>query len=557
MKLVRGLLPIIVLSVLLIGCGGVTSNNNVTSGTPPTSTPTTTPPTTTPAPVAAPVSVTTYHYDNTRSGLNSQETTLTPANVNIGSFGKLFTFKVDGEIYGQPLYVPNVTVGGATHNVVYVATEHDGVFAFDADGKTTAPLWQTSFINPSAGVTTVDSKTDFPEANGPYDDIWPEIGITSTPVIDASTGTMYVVAKTKENGKFVQRLHALDITSGAEKFGGPVVINAKMPGKGVVNDGNGNIVFDSRIANQRSALLLLNGTVYLAFASHGDYDPFLGWVLGYDAHTLQQTVVWAPTPDGAGGGIWESGDGPAADSAGNIFLAVANGDYNAYSGGRDYGDSAVNLKQSNGTLQVQDWFTPYDFQQLNDLDHDLGSGGAILLPDQASGPGHLMVAGGKGGTLYVINRDNMGHNHVADNNQIVQQIALPGGLFGVPAAWGNRLYVQSLKSPLQCYTNNGGQFTLTSNSGQTFSYPGSSPAVSSNGSNSGIVWTLDASAWDNGPAVLHAYDATDCSKELWNSAMSGSRDTAGTAVKFSVPTIANGKVYVSGDGMVTVYGPLK
>jgi hypothetical protein len=544
-----GLISLLGSFALLCGCGGVTSSTAPSE-----------PGTTTPPPVTQPVaafSVTTYHYDNARSGLNSQETTLTPANVNIGSFGKLFSFTVDGEIYGQPLYVPNVSIGGSAHNVVYVATEHDGVFAFDADGKTTSPLWQQSFINPAAGVTTVNSNTDFPQANGPYDDIYPEIGITSTPVIDASTGTMYVVAKTKENGKYIQRLHALDIATGAEKFNGPVAIQASMPGQGVVNDGKGNIVFDPYIGNQRSALLLLNGTVYLAFASHGDFDPFLGWVLGYDAQTLQQKVVFAPTPDGAGGGIWESGDGPAADAAGNIFLAVSNGDYTAYSGGRDYGDSALKLQPSNGTLNVQDWFTPFDFQQLNDLDHDLGSGGAILLPDQVSGPAHLMVAGGKGGQLYVINRDNMGKNHVADNNQIVQQIALPGPLFGVPAAWGNRLYVQSLKGPMQCYANNGGQFTATSNTGQTFGYPGSSPAVSSNGSSSGIVWTLDATAWDNGPAVLHAYDATDCSKELYNSAQNGSRDTAGTAVKFSVPTIANGKVYVSGDGTLTVYGLLK
>lgn len=555
MKFVRGLLPLCTSLILLIGCGGVASNSS-TSPTPTTGSPGGTTPSPSPSPAGA-VSVTTYHYDNARTGANSQETTLSPANVTVASFGKLYSFKVDGQVYAQPLYVPGVSIGGATHNVVYVATEHDGVFAFDADGKTTSPLWQVSFINPSAGVTTVNSTTDFPEAGGPYDDIYPEIGITSTPVIDASSGTMYVVAKTKENGTFVQRLHALDITSGAEKFGGPVAINAKMAGSGVKNDGNGNIIFDPRINNQRSALLLLNGTVYLAFASHGDFDPFLGWVLGYDAHTLQQTVVWAPTPDGAGGGIWEVGDGPAADGAGNIFLAVSNGDYNAYSGGHDYGDSAVNLKQANGTLQVQDWFTPYDFQQLNDLDHDLGSGGAILLPDQSSGPAHLMVAGGKGGQLYVINRDNMGKNHVADNNQIVQQIALTGGLFGVPAAWGNHVYVQALKGPMQCYTNNGGQFSLTSNTGQTFGYPGSSPAVSSNGGNNAIVWTIDTSAWDNGPAVLHAYDANDCSKELWNSAMNGSRDTAGTAVKFSVPTIANGKVFVGGGGSVTVYGPMQ
>lgn len=545
-----GFLPVLTAIAVLCGCGGLTSNTTPAAPTPP---PTSTG-TGTGSSGSSSVSVTTYHNDVARTGANPNETTLTPANVNIGSFGKLYSFSVDGEIYGQPLYVPNVTVGGAAHNVVFVATEHDGVYAFDADGKTTSPLWQRSFLDPANGVTTVQSSTDFPDA---YEDIAPEIGITSTPVIDATAGTMYVVAKTKENGKYVQRLHALDITTGAEKSGSPVVIQATMKGGGVVNDGNGNIVFDPHIGNQRCALLLLNGTVYIAFASHADYDPFLGWILGYDATTLQQNVVFAPTPDGAGGGIWNSGDGPAADAAGNIFVAVSNGDYNAYSGGRDYGDSALKLTPSSGTLKVQDWFTPFDFQQLNDLDHDLGSGGAILLPDQSSGPAHLMVAGGKGGLLYVINRDNMGHNHVADNNQIVQTITLTGPLFAVPAAWKSNLYVQALKGPLQCYTNNGGTFTLTSNSGQTFGYPGSSPAVSSSGDSNGIVWTLDATAWDNGPAVLHAYDATDCSKELYSSAQNGTRDAAGTAVKFIVPTIANGKVYVSGSHTLTVYGLLK
>ena len=562
MFLRRGLFPLVASLVILCGCGGLTSTSSPPSTTPPPGQGQgggTTPPPPPPPPPAP--SVTTYHYDVARTGANRSETTLTPANVNIGSFGKLFSFSVDGQIYGQPLYVPNVTIAGATHNVVYVATEHDGVYAFDADGKSTSPLWQRSFIDPASGVTTLDSNKDFPESwsvdGTAYNDIYPEVGITSTPVIDATTNTMYVVAKTKENGTFVQRLHALDITTGAEKSGSPVAIQAKMAGKGVKNDGNGNIIFDPRINNQRSALLLLNGTVYVAFASHGDYDPFLGWVLGYDASTLQQTVVFAPTPDGAGGGIWEVGDGPAADQAGNIFLSVSNGDYNAFSGGRDYGDSALKLSPSNGTLKVLDWFTPFDFQQLNDLDKDLGGGGTILLPDQASGPAHLMIAGGKGGQLYVINRDNMGHNHVADNNQIVQQIALTGGLFSVPAAWKNYVYLQALKGPLQCYTNNGGQLSLTSNSGEVYGYPGSSPAVSSNGDSNGIVWTIDTTAHGSGPAVLHAFDATDCSKELYSSAQNGTRDTAGTAVKFAVPTVINGKVYVAGDKSLTVYGLLK
>ena len=544
-----------VVMLMLYGCGGVASTPS--SMAQPTTPP---PPATTPPPpvTPAPASITTYHYDVMRTGANPNETTLTPSNVNPSTFGKLASFDVDGQIYGQPLYLPNVSIGGAGRNVVFVATEHDSVYAFDADAKTTTPLWHVSFINPGAGVTTVNSTTDFQKFGVIYDDIYPEIGITSTPVIDTSTGTIYVVAKTKESGKFVQRLHALDITTGAEKFGGPTVIQASIPGRGVVNDGNGNIVFDPLVANQRSALLLLNGKIWLTFASHGDFDPFLGWILIYDAQTLKQVVAFAPTPDGAGGGIWETGNGPAVDSAGNVYVGVGNGDYTAGSGGRDYGDSFLKLTLSGSTLQVADWFTPFNFQDLNNMDHDIGSGGPILLPDQPSSPAHLLVGGSKAGQLYVVNRDTMGHNHASDNSQAVQVVTLPGGLFGNPAVWTNHLYIQSLKSPLQCYTINAGQLAAPSQASEVFSYPGASPTVSSNGSSNGIVWTIDASNWDNGPAVLHAYDATDCAKELYNSAQaSGGRDTAGgTAVKFSVPTVMNGKVYVSGGGKLTVYGLL-
>jgi hypothetical protein len=535
----------------LYGCGGFTGTTSSTASQPPVTQPA--PPDQPPQPDPAPVNVTTYHNDLARTGLNSQETTLTPANVNQASFGKLASYDVDGQVYAEPLYLANVSIAGGTHNVVFVATQHDSVYAFDADAKSTDPLWHRSFIDAGAGITTVSSQTDFPVL---YEDIYPETGITSTPVIDASTGTLYVVAATKENGKFFQRLHALDITTGAEKFGGPVAIQASMPGSGVVNDGNGNIVFDPLINLQRSALLLLNGTVYIAFASHADFDPFLGWVLGYDAQTLKQVAVFAPTPDGAGGSVWESGNGPAADGAGNVFVAVSNGDYNVPSGGRDYGDSILKLKPSNGTLEVLDWFTPFNFQELNDLDKDLGAGGLILLPDQPSGPAHLAIAGGKQGQLYMVNRDNLGHSHASDNSQAVQQLDLGSPLFGVPAVWKDNIYIAPIKNQLQCYKISAGQLTLATRGAETFGYPGSSPAVSSNGDSDGIVWALQVDQWDNGPAILHAYDANDCSHELYNSAQAGDRDTAGIAVKFSVPTVVNGKVYVGGGGRLTVYGLL-
>ncbi len=542
--------------VLLDQCGGsaggaVKAPTNPPAADPATPTPPPPPPAATlPAPTVAPVSITTYHNDLGRTGLNAQETILSPANVNQAQFGKLFSYAVDGQIYGQPLYLPNVTIAGGTHNVVYVATEHDSVYAFDADGKTTSPLWQVSFLNPAAGITTVDSATDFPVV---YSDIQPEIGITSTPVIDPASGTLYVVAKTKENGNFFQRLHALDIATGAEKFGGPQVITASIPGHGAHNDGNGHTTLDPLINNQRSALLLFNGLVYLAFASHGDFDPFNGFLLAYDAHTLQQVIAFSPVPDGAGGSIWMAGDGPAVDAAGNIYVNVANGDFDVNLGGQDYGDSFLKLS---GTLQVEDWFTPFNFQALNDLDHDLGSGGVVLLPDQTSGPPHLVIGGGKAGTFYVVNRDSMGHFHLSDNNQIVQQFNLPGGLFGTPAVFQDNVYISSVGGPLQCYKVSAGQLSLSSQAPQTFGFPGSSPAISSNGNSNGIVWALQVDQFDSGPAILHAYDAADVSHELYNSAQAGSRDTAGTAVKFSVPTVANGKVYVGGGEQLTVYGLL-
>ena len=498
-------------------------------------------------------SLTTYHGDLARTGANLGETLLTPANVNVSTFGKLFSFPVDGPIFAQPLYVPSVSIAGqGTHNVVYVATEHDSVFAFDADGKTATPLWQKSLINPDAGITAVPSN----DIQSGYEDIEPEVGITSTPVIDSSTGTIYVVTKTKESGSYYQRLHALDITSGAEKFGGPVIIQASVPGAGARNDGNGNVVFDPLINLQRAGLLLVNGVVYLAFGSHGDFDPFNGWILGYDAQNLKQVVVYTPDADGAGGSVWQSGGAPAADSAGNIYVLVANGDFDVASGGRDFGDTALKLKPANGSFSVLDWFTPFNQQELDDNDWDFGSGGPVLLPDQPSGPPHLLIGGSKQSKLYVINRDNMGHFNAADDSQIVQVVNLPGPLFSTPAAWQNKVYIGTVGAPLQSYTVSGGQFTAASQSAQIFGYPGTTPAVSSNGGSNGIVWALQVEQFDSGPAVLHAYDANDLSRELYNSAMAGARDQAGIAVKFTVPSVINGKVYVGGADQLTAYGLL-
>jgi hypothetical protein len=499
------------------------------------------------------VSLTTYHNDLGRTGANMSESILTPANVNAQQFGKLFSLPVEGEMYAQPLYLANVSIPGkGVHNVVFAATEHDIVYAFDADGKSSTPLWQRSFINPAAGITPVGSNDIADE----YEDIQPEVGITSTPVVDPNSGTLYVVAKTNENGEFFQRLHALDVATGSEKFGGPVMIQASVPGVGAKDDGTGHVVFDPLINLQRAALLLLNGTVYIAFGSHGDFDPFNGWLLGYDAHNLRQTIAYAPDADGAGGSIWQSGDGPAADNAGNIYVLVANGDFDVPDGGRDFGDTALKLQPAGNSFRVVDWFTPFNQQELDDNDFDLGSGGPVLLPDQPAGPAHLLLGGSKEGKLYVINRDNMGHFNSTDDSQIVQTVVLAGPLFSTPAVWQDKVYVGALRSSVQCYRIIAGHLTAASKASGTFGYPGTTPAVSSNGNSNGIVWALQVDQHGNGPAVLHAYDANDVSHELYNSSQAGDRDEAGTAVKFTVPSVVNGKVYVGGGGQLTVYGLL-
>ena len=538
-------------ALLFAGCGGTSSgspsanNSNGNAGGPS--------PGGGPTPGPGTVSILTQHYDVARTGANLSETVLTPADVNSNQFGKLFSFPVDGQMYAQPLYVSGVSIPGkGKRNVVFAATEHDTVYAFDAEGATASPLWQRSFIDPSAGITTV-SDEDFPET---YDDIAPEIGITSTPVIDPSSGTLYVVAKTKENGNFFQRLHALDIASGAEKFGGPVTIQASVAAAGVRNDGNGNVVLDPLINLQRSGLLLTGGTVYAAFASHGDFDPFNGWLLGYDAHNLKQVIAYAPDADGSGGSVWQSGGGPAADASGNIYVAVANGDFDVPGGGRDYGDSALRLRPAGNGFSVVDYFTPFDQQTLADLDHDLGSGGVVLLPDEPGSPSHLLLASNKEGKLYVINRDKMGHFNAANDSQIPQTLQFAGGIFSTPAVWQNKVYVSAVSDSLKSYTVNAGQLTLASDTGQVLGYPGSTPVVSANGNSNAIVWTLQVDHQLSDAAVLHAYDANDVSHELYNSMQAGDRDTAGAAVKFSVPVVANGKVYVGGGDQLAVYGLL-
>lgn len=510
----------------------------------------------------AQVSVPTYHNNKQRTGSNILETTLTPSNVNPAQFGKLFSQAVDGFVYAQPLYVSNVNVAGlGIHNVVYVATMNDSVYAFDADSKTGSnakPLWHVSFVDPENGSTPV-GPTDVTCT----DLISTRIGILSTPVIDTVGGTLYVLARTKESGQFYQRLHALDITSGAEKFGGPVAIQASVSGTGA-GAVAGKISFNPKIENQRSALLLQNGMVYIAWGSHCDSGPYHGWVMGYDSQALVQRVVWLTTPSGVDGAIWESGSGPAADAT-STYIAVANGTFDANTGGNNYGQSIVKLgPPAAGKIAVTDYFTPYNGPDLNTGDWDIGSGGAMLLPDQPNGPHlHLLVQGDKKGDIFLVDRDNMGHYNSQDNSQIVQ--SLPGavrGMWNSPTWWSNHVYLGGGGDTLKVFALNPIKGLLsdvpTSHTTNTFGYPGTTVSVSANISSNAIVWALDNSMFKspNGQAVLYAYDATNLATELYDSSLNPVRDNPGPAVKFTVPTVANGKVYVGTRTRLSVYGLL-
>jgi hypothetical protein len=494
-----------------------------------------------------------YRNDLGRTGQNLNEVTLTPANVNSNQFGKLYSYSVDGAIYAQPLYVGSVTIPGmGVYNVVYVATDHDSVYAFDADGSVPSPLWHVSFINPSAGLTSVPG-ADVSDGTFPGG----EIGVTSTPAIDAASGTLYVVAYTKENGQYVYRLHALNLATGAEKFGGPAPIQASVPGTGWENNGQGQVPFEPQFHLQRPGLLLLNGVVYVGFGSHADTPPWHGWLLAYDAITLQQVASFNTTPNGSGASIWESGCAPAADADGNIFVATGNGTFDADTGGVDEGDSV--LKLSSPSLTVLDSFTPYSQDSLNQSDADLGSGGTMLLPDQPGLHPHLLVVAGKEGRIYLIDRDNLGHFNSASNTQIVQELfgAINNNNLTTPAYWQGHIYYASENDNLKMFALKNGLLSTSpvANSSETFGYAGASASISANGPSDGILWAIDTSALSTGgAAVLRAYDATNVAHELYNSAEAGPRDTLGPAVRFTVPTVINGKVYVGTATEVDVLG---
>jgi outer membrane protein assembly factor BamB len=543
--LCAGFLLLVTPASYLLSCGHGSPSSTNTSNPPPV-------PPSTPG-----VDVTTYHNDVARTGQNLSETTLTPGNVSSSTFGKLFVIPVDGKVDGEPLYLSGITVPGkGIRNVVYLVTEHGSVYAVDAD--TGASLWQVSTLQ--SGETTSD--------NHGCSQITPEIGITATPVIDrkaGANGTIYVVAMSKDSsGTYHQRLHALDVTTGAEEFGGPQNVQASFPGTGD-NSSGGKVIFDPGQYAERAGLLLLNGVIYMSWTSHCDIRPYTGWIMGYDENTLAQTSVLNVTPNGHEGSFWMSGTAPAADSSGNIFALDANGTFDTsltpggFPSQGDFGNAFLKISTANKQLAVADYFEVSNQSSENGSDEDLGSGGALVLPDMQNSSGqavHLAVGAGKDGNIYVVNRDSMGKFDPASNH-IYQELpgALAGGVFSMPAYFNNTVYYGAVGHSIQAFAMSNAQVSSapTSRTGTIFPYPGSTASISANGSKNGIVWAVENSS----AAVLHAYDASNLGAELYSSNQaSGGRDQFGKGNKFITPMIANGKVYVGTTDGVGVFGLL-
>lgn len=519
--------------------------------------------------------VLTQHNDVARTGQNLYETALTPQNVGSGSFGKLFSYSVDGQIYAQPLYVPSVTIPNqGTYNVVYIATENDSVYAFDADGTVATPLWQASFINPSLGVTPVPCQKEGQQGLDDKCGIYPVYGITATPVIDPTSNTMYLVARTLENGVAFQRLHALDITTGQEKFSGPVVIQASVPGVGD-DSKKGMVPFDPLRDIQRAGLLLLNGNVYIGWAGAAH-----GWIMAYNAQTLAQVAAFNTTPNAEYGGVWQSDNGLAADTNGNIYAAVGDAVFDANVGGVDYGDTLLKL---NSNLQVIDYFTPLDQACRKAKDKDLGSAGPMLLPTQPGNIPNELIIAGKGGSpcdffgtlvaspIYLLNQSSLGQYNPSQDQDLETVVGSTSGYFASPAYWqgasSTSVYMAGVNwsnggDPLKMYSVTNGLISSAPVAQSSNIFPvGGTPSISANGTSDGIVWAVerqDILSTQPGslPAILYAYDATNVGVTLYSSAQVPQRDQGGCGNKFQTPTIANGKVYVGTQNELDVFGLL-
>jgi hypothetical protein len=525
------------------------------------------------------ISVTTQGYDNARTGLNRSETILNTSNVNPAAFGKLFTRAVDDHIYAQPLYVPKVTIPNAgVRNVLYVATVNNSVYAFDADDPGAAtPLWRVNLNGGTPGARPINTR-EVGQHCEPYRDFQGSIGIVGTPVIDAPRQALYVVVRTKEAGEFVQRLHALDIATGAARSNSPIVIKASVQGTGA-GSSNGVLTFDPGVHNQRGALLLANGIVYITWASYCGMWPYHGWIMGYDEETLVQKLAKVVTPNGDSGGIWQSQAGPSADASGNVYLTVGDGTATAPKGGQDYGNAFLKLSPSG---EVLDWFIPFNFEDLAAADLDVGSAGVLLIPETK-----LLISGGKEGKLYLLNRNHLGHFQPGRDSQIVQSFmiaprptgmtedvvlgdqARPGGLAGTPAYWngpgGPYVYTWGNLDRGKAFRLRNGLLMTTPVSQTTalaIGWPGGILSISANGAmaGTGILWALlglDGAGAAVVHGTLHAFDAADLSRELWNSKQNAARDDFGNLAKFNTPVVANGKVYIATfSNQVAVYGLL-
>lgn len=553
----------------------------------------------------------TGRYDSQRTGQNRKEYALTPATLNVSTFGKLFSCPVDGEVYAQPLYATNLPMPDGIRNVVVVATQNNSVYAFDADRSPCHLYWHKNYLQKErflnilpGGVATADPKETISQS-----DYRAGIGITGTPVIDPATNTVYFVTKTRERNSLLERvydnvmrtqdrrrhqlrLHALSLIDSSQKFNGPAEMTAALTvaGKGenelTCPSPDGRVSFCPKRENQRSPLLLVDGKVYVPYSMQGDAGAAHGWMIGYNAANLAEVpIVYNVTPNGRGGGFWWA----AADTGGYLYGVSGNGTFDEKAPRTDFGNSFVKLKAAGEALTVVDFFTPFNQDDLNPPDLDLGSGGPLVLPDSvgSSAHPHLIVGGDKSGQLYLVDRDNMGGYCAGctSNANIVQQLdvsveppCIVCGIFTTPAVWEGRLYVHAIRDALKAYSIVNARISEkpVSVSPHVFAFPGAMPVVSSQGATNGIVWVIDASGhgtktptffhdmkptpWppgESGPAVLHAYDALNLEKELWNSSQGeNKRDQAGHAIKFSVPTIANGKAYVGTQTELTVYGLL-
>jgi hypothetical protein len=555
----------IIVCSLLLGCGGIQSSNSGGGGPTPTPTP------------GAFNGVLSWKGDQSRKGLYT-ETTLTPANVNTTQFGKLGTFRTDGLLIAQPLFLSNLDMGAlGKHNVIVLANEHDSVYAFDVDHPEAASLWERHYTDPANGITTA------PDNFGGRTSLGGEVGITGTPVIDSSTGVMYFVTTLARNGKVEQWLRAVDVRTGKDFGPGSMQIQATVAGDGKASV-NGQIAFDPSIQNQRPGLLDLNGNIIICWGSFSDFGIYHGWVMAYDAATLQQKAVFNSTPQdqpndvvggpadhGGGGSYWGGGAAPSVDDAGNIYIVSADGSFNLDSGGKNTGDAVLKLQLSGNTFNIVDWFSPSNQTCLDQADLEIGSGGVALLPDVGAGK-KLGAVVNKEGRLYLLNLDSLGKFNPAGDTQIPQMVVVGSKtcfagigngfaegpdwqrLYGNPSYWNGNIYLATSNGPLRQYrfqngVLGGAPFAQTSN---TFGLRGGNTVVSANDTNNAILWAYEKSG-TGGPAILHAYDATTVTREIWNSNMTPA-DSMGTGVGFGTPVVANGRVIAIFDRFAVVYG---